>query len=271
MDIPISNEVVVAFGRFFHGGRGPSHSELTQVFQSSDCSSLDPYNEVQRTPNKQRRILAVGNALLQNKEKKKASEFASKLLDALRIYGAFSHNVEKECVDALCAAFRNLRWELNQEGRLAFIGGIDLETGGRQALDEQLRRLQQNLEDPAVLLGVAKDLIEAIGKFVLEEMERLPQGKLSFRGVLALSFEQLRLRPQDADTDAPGGKQLREIRQHANAIAGNINELRNLQGTGHGRTLPTGVSAEEARYVIRQATILAELMLSTHDRQMGRA
>lgn len=174
-------------------------------------------------------------------------------------------------MDALRAAFCIFGWELTKEGRLAFIGGIDLETGGRQALDEQLRRLQQNLEDPAVLLGVAKDLIEAIGKFVLEEMARLPQGKLNFLSVLALSFEQLRLRPQDTDTDAPGGKQLREIRQHANAIAGSINELRNLQGTGHGRTLPTGVSAEEARYVIRQATLLAELMLSTHDRQMGRA
>ena len=61
------------------------------------------------------------------------------------------------------------------------------------------------------------------------------------------------------------------IYQSAKTTALTINELRNLQGTGHGRTLPTGISTETGQYVIREATHVAELLLSTHDRQMGRA
>lgn len=57
--------------------------------------------------------------------------------------------------------------------------------------------------------------------------------------------------------------------QAARMMTTPINELLNLQSTGHGRTLPTGVTAEAARYVIREATHVAELMLATHDRQMG--
>ena len=265
MDIPISNEVIGVFSKFA-ARDALYHTHLSQIFTTANCVCFDTC-----CGNKPNRVLTVGRALLESQDERIARSFVDQFLSVLRTLGIFTRPSEKEDVDALRASFRNLGWELTKEGRLTPLGDTDLETGGRQALDEQLRRLQQNLEDPAVLLGVAKDLIEAIGKFVLEERGRLLGGAVDFPKVLGVSLEQLQLRPQDTDTDAPGGKQLREIRQHANAIAGNINELRNLQGTGHGRTLPTGVSAEEARYVIRQATILAELMLSTHDRQMGRA
>lgn len=265
MDIPISNEVVGVFSKFADKDL-LCHKDLNQIFMIAGCDRFDAC-----PGSKPNRVLTVGRALLESQDERIARSFVDQFLSVLRTLGIFTRPSEKEDVDALRASFRNLGWELTKEGRLTPLGDTDLETGGRQALDEQLRRLQQNLEDPAVLLGVAKDLIEAIGKFVLEERGQLPGGAVDFPKVLGVSLKQLQLRPQDTDTDAPGGKQLREIRQHANAIAGSINELRNLQGTGHGRTLPTGVSAEEARYVIRQATLLAELMLSTHDRQMGRA
>ncbi|WEG10724.1 hypothetical protein PU630_15540 [Microbacterium horticulturae] len=58
--------------------------------------------------------------------------------------------------------------------------------------------------------------------------------------------------------------------QSAKTVALSVDGLRNLQGTGDGRTLPTGVTAEAARFVIREAVHVADLMLSTRDRQMGR-
>ena len=54
-------------------------------------------------------------------------------------------------------------------------------------------------------------------------------------------------------------------------IAQNVNALRNLQGTGHGRTLPTGVSENLATLVVREACSVAEFMLRQLDHEVGRA
>jgi hypothetical protein len=56
---------------------------------------------------------------------------------------------------------------LDDGGGLTREGVIDLSTGGRAALDEQLKRLQRSTDDPGQLLGSAKDLLEAVTKFVL--------------------------------------------------------------------------------------------------------
>jgi hypothetical protein len=159
---------------------------------------------------------------------------------------------------------------LSEDGRLDQLGKIDLETGGRPALNEQLQRLRRNIDDPAALLGGAKELIEAIAKFVLEEGGLYPDPRIPFPGLIDLSFERLALLPAVVSDSAEGTKQIREIYRSAKKTVIAVNELRNLQGTGHGRTLPTGVTTEAARYVIREATHVAELMLTTHDRQMGR-
>lgn len=53
-------------------------------------------------------------------------------------------------------------------------------------------------------------------------------------------------------------------------IAQQVNVLRGLQGTGHGRTLPTGVTPEQAVLVVREACAVAEFALSSLDRQLGR-
>nr|WP_290127174.1 abortive infection family protein [Cutibacterium avidum] len=201
-----------------------------------------------------------------------AAKALDQLLTALRVDGAFNSSdaQTKERVATLQRALLVQGAVLDDEGRLHHEQPLDLETGGRQALDEQLARLRRNVEDPGALLGGAKELLESICKFVLEEQMMLPTGKLDFEPLLHLAMERLGLQPQLVDASQPGGKQLRAIYQSAKTTASTINELRNLQGTGHGRTLPTGISKETGRYVIREATHVAELLLSTHDRQMGR-
>jgi hypothetical protein len=72
------------------------------------------------------------------------------------------------------------------------------------------------------------------------------------------------------DGGAPGGQQIKAILQSSWKIAEQVNELRGMQGTGHGRTLPTGVSPEMALLVVREACSVGEFMLTTLDRQMGR-
>lgn len=85
---------------------------------------------------------------------------------------------------------------------------------------------------------------------------------------MALSRKALGLDPSTVDLSVAGGKSVRKVYEAVKTITDAIGELRNAHGTGHGRTLPTGVSVETARYMIRQAVMIAELMLSTHDRSL---
>lgn len=275
MDSLVNSEVGAALGKFFHGpsGPGPSHRTLTQVFRSAGFSGDDPYDPATGTPNKQTRVVQVCHAA--ERRPTSARRLVEELLTALRVHGCFATTPDVEGADPestalLRAALNHLGWNLTEDGRLERQGEIDLKTGGRAALDEQLGRLRRNTEDPALLLGGAKDLLESIAKFTLVENDRLPERRVEFPELISLSFEQLGLLPTSVDMDAPGAKQVRSIYQSAKTIALSVNELRNLQGTGHGRTLPTGMSVDGAQFVIRQTAHLSELMLSTHDRMMGR-
>ena len=267
MSGPLNDEVTAALGRFFFAGDGPSHSALTQAFLDSGLSHHDPYDVVAQIPNKQQRVLTVCRAAWRSSGN--ARNLTERLLDALRLHGSFSSAEDAQRVIDLRSAFTHAGWGLTKDGRLEQLGRIDLETGGRAALDEQLERLRRNVDDPAAVLGGAKELIEAIAKFVLEEGGLPLDPRTPFPGLIEVSFERLGLLPAVVNDSVAGAKQIRDIYRSAKKTVIAVNELRNLQGTGHGRTLPTGVTVEAARYVIREATHVAELMLSTHDRQMG--
>lgn len=268
MKSPLNNEVSAALAQFFYTGTGPSHAVLTRTFTASGFAASDPYDAGAQTPNKQQRVLTVCHAAQRNADG--AHKLVSGLLDALRLHGSFTDAAERETLKNLRAALSHVGWGLTDDGRMSRVGDIDLNTGGRSALDEQLERLRRNIDDPAAVLGGAKELLEAIAKFILEEGGRLPRGKVEFPALIAMSFEMLGLQPAVVNDSIAGGKQIRAIYQSAKTVALTVSELRNLQGTGHGRTLPTGVTPQAARYVIREVSHVAELMLSTHDRQMGR-
>ena len=267
----LSDEVAASLGKFFFSGVGPRHADITRCFIACGLADEDPYDPSTGTPNKQQRVLLLCQ-VARRRPGGVGARALDQLLTALRVHGSFEDKdpYTMECVATLRRALAAQGAVLDNEGRLQE-HALDLGTGGRAALDEQLARLRRNVEDPGALIGGAKELLESICKFVLEEQSMLPDRKMDFDELLALALERLRLQPQMGDSSQPGGKQLRAIYQSAKTTASTINELRNLQGTGHGRTLPTGISKETGRYVIREATHVAELLLTTHDRQMGRA
>ncbi|MGH2868428.1 MAG: abortive infection family protein [Solirubrobacteraceae bacterium] len=138
--------------------------------------------------------------------------------------------------------FRRAGWALSDDGVLTAIGVVDLATGGREALDEQVDRLRRAADDPGQLLGSAKDLLEAVAKFVLEEVGFPAPANVGFDHLWHLARDRLGILPAQVDLTLPGGKSIRAILQSSWTIAEQVNELRGLQGTGHGRTLPTGVA-----------------------------
>lgn len=268
---PVSEEIAAALGAFFAGGAGPTHSALTGVFQGSGYADADPYNPALQQPSKETRVQRVISAA--SRRPQRARELVDALLARLRAGGCFTDGAythDPQLVRAAQRAFSRAGWQLSDDGVLSIAGVVDLSTGGREALDDQLERLRRAVDDPALLLGTAKDLLEAIAKFVLEEFGVSISSRVDFGELWYLARERLGVLPQQVDGGALGGHQIKAILQSSWKIAEQVNELRGLQGTGHGRTLPTGVSPEMALLVVREACSVGEFMLTTLDRQMGR-
>ncbi len=78
------------------------------------------------------------------------------------------------------------------------------------------------------------------------------KAKTSFEELWFHARDRLGLLPQGIDLNQSGSTQVREILQSSWSIARMANEVRNVEGTGHGRTLPTAMSADLAMLVVRE-------------------
>ncbi len=174
-------------------------------------------------------------------------------------------------VDRLRASFLRVDWELTPEGEIRPAGvGTVQSLDGRPAIDVQLARLRRAADDPSLLLGTAKEMLESTGKYVTEQFSVPLRPNTTFDELWHHARERLDLLPQQVNVSAAGGKQVREILQSSWSIAQMTNQIRNDEGTGHGRTLPTAVTPEIAMMVVREACSVAEMVLSKLDRAIGR-
>jgi len=159
------------------------------------------------------------------------------LLVQFRVHSYFSEDAAEQVrrdVKTLCSALRRSGWDLTEEGELIALGEIDLSTGGRPALEEQIARIRRSTDDPGALIGGAKDLLESVAKFVLDEVGMPVTGKQDFPQLMHLARERLDLLPKNVDMTLPGGEAIRKILQSSHQIADQVNALRVVQGVGHG-------------------------------------
>ena len=267
---PLTDDVAAAVAAFFHGGDGPKHSAISRVLTSAGYGDGYEYTPDGSGPNKEERVLrAFAYAL---RAPGNGRRLVDGLLSALRherlIGVAQSERSDDE--ERLRQALARSGWYLDDDGVLHAFAGIDVDSGGREALDEQLTRLRASTADPALLIGTAKDLLEAVAKFVLEETGMEVPSSIAFDQLWHIARERLGVLPDRVDPSLPGYKAIQAIHQSSWTIARNVNDLRNLQGTGHGRTLPTGVSEDLGLLVVREACSVAEYMLRLLDREHGR-
>lgn len=275
---PVSDEIAAALGAFVAGGLGPRHSTLTRVFTRSGYGGAAPYDGHNERPqlNKEDRVRDTICAAARDPHR--ARELIESLLAEYRAAGMFTSDSDtavelsrRSNVRAAQAAFLRVDWELTDAGELRPAGvGTVAAVAGRPAIEDQLARLRRARDDPALLIGTAKEMLESTAKYVLEEFSVPYTPSTDFDQLWFHARDRLGLLPKEVDVAQPGGEQVREILQSSWSIARMTNELRKLEGTGHGRTLPTGMTPETALLVVREACSIAQAVLSTLDRRLGR-
>jgi hypothetical protein len=133
-------------------------------------------------------------------------------------------------------------------------------------LNRQLDRIRGSTDsDPALALGTAKELVETACKTILEEHGITADEDWDIGRLVKETRGALKLLPSDIPDGAKGAESIKRLLSNLGAVVQGLGELRNLYGTGHGRSgRRRGIEPRHARLAAGAATALVTLLLETH-------
>jgi hypothetical protein len=237
----LNEDVAAALSWFFTGGWGPTHAELDEVFGRNGLAHLDP-KRTEPAVTKEVRVRAVLTEAVTARPEA-GGRLVEMLLARMRVRGCFDSESEHYpsggdgVIVAAQRAFRRLGWELDDEGHLApaMFTGLDRHLD-RRAIEAAIERIRRAPDDAALLIGTAKELLEATSRYVLEEIGQPARRNADFPELLHMARDRLDLLPQSVSQTSPAARTVREVYDGLWKVAKAVNELRNAEGTGHGRT-----------------------------------
>jgi hypothetical protein len=135
-------------------------------------------------------------------------------------------------------------------------------------VDDHIRRIRASIiDDPALAIGSTKELLETVFKEVLG-LHGARIGSADMQKLWKRVQTTLQLDPKDVKTAVPGGDSLRRLLGSLNQIVVAVTELRNLYGTGHGKSKAPALDPESAQLVVGAGTALAAYVMARY-KQLG--
>jgi hypothetical protein len=131
---------------------------------------------------------------------------------------------------------------------------------------QQVERMTKAVEtDPGLAIGSAKELLETICRGILEARGQAIDPGWDVPQLAKATQKALDLMPDSVPEAAKGGEVVRIILSNLSSVVGRLAELRNLYGTGHGRS-PThkGLQPRHARLAVGAASTLITFLFETH-------
>jgi hypothetical protein len=264
----LSEAIVIAVSKLVDdaqsGRREPSHYVLEGLFRRAGLLEGDP-NSQGETLGKAKRVRAVLTYAIENSAAK-GEHLVALLVETLRGSGGFDPSspnfVGAAPIAAAASAFRAEAYVLASDGVLSTVVLDNLEgTALTVALRAYVNRAKRGVEDAALLVGTAKDLMEATAKHVIATRLGTPTTQGNFPFLLGQAYYALGLAtPQDAF--APGEHPRRRLERGLYEAACAVNSLRNQEGTGHGRPWLPSVKPHEARTAVETMGLVAEYLLN---------
>jgi hypothetical protein len=267
---PVTDAIIVAVAQLVDdaqsGRRDPSHSDLDSEFKRAGLVAGDPKHQGQ-TVGKAKRIRSTLSWSLEHNPDG-GGEFVTSFIASLRGYGGFRENspnyVGRHAVESAIAAFASEGYELSFDGDLRArvlesLSGLAL----TDALRAYIRRAKQGSGDAALVSGTGKDLLEAVAAHILQQRYGSYSPTSNFPTLLGQVFVALGLAtPMEAVL--PGEPANKRVERAMYELACAVNQLRNQQGTGHGRPWPASITDMEARMAIEIMGVIAERLLNLH-------
>lgn len=190
-----------------------------------------------------------------------------RLVAVLRARGSFDpkseHFAGPAVLGATQRAFYDLGWQLDDGGELYPVALAGLE--GRQlsdALKAYVRRIQRGTSDTALTIGTAKDLLEAAARHVLVEATGDYDERQGFPAAFVRACVARGIAiPPTTLVDAVEADPYAALEQSLVMAALAINNLRNREGTGHGRPQPSRAQRRQGVLAAQAAAVVCYVLL----------
>jgi hypothetical protein len=125
-------------------------------------------------------------------------------------------------------------------------------------LEAHVRRIRATIhDDPAQAIGSAKELLETVLRTILGEFGEHPAGDM--QELLKRVQRKLKLDPASAG-GRPGAETIRRTLSSLGQVVVGVAEVRNLYGTGHGRSRAAELERAHAKLTVNAAVTLATFL-----------
>ena len=136
-------------------------------------------------------------------------------------------------------------------------------------VSQQITRMEAALsnDDPALVIGSAKDFIETICKTILEERGIGIPSNDDLPGLVRLTVRNLPIVPESIEDRARWEGVIEQLVNNLSSLGRSLAELRNAFGTGHGRQAGhMGLETHHAQLAVRTATAAGLFLYEVHER-----
>ncbi len=267
---PLSDSIIAAVAQLVDDAqvsrRDPSHSDLEFHIRRAGLIQGDP-NSNGLVVGKAKRVRSTLSWALENAPEE-GGTFVCSLLAMVRGHGGFRESSEnfvgKHAIENAIAVFDTEGYELTFDGELRpkLLDNLS-GTALTEALKGYIRRAKRGADDAALVTGTGKDLLEAVAAHILQQRFGAYSTTSNFPTLLGQVFVTLGLAtPHDAVP--PNELPTKRIERAMFELACGINQLRNKQGTGHGRPWLPAVTDAQARFAVESMGVIAERLLNLH-------
>lgn len=122
-------------------------------------------------------------------------------------------------------------------------------------------------ENPTEAIGKAKELIESCCKTILELEGCVIEKKWDIIRLVDETFKYFNIMPKDIPNEIKGAACIKAVLGNLKAIAQGITELRNLYGSGHGKSSSfTGLEPRHASLAVGSSMTLVRFLWDSYER-----
>jgi hypothetical protein len=271
--IPVNDTIIYALARLVDDAqkdrRDPSHSDIQFQINRAGLQDGDP-NKDGNPVGKAKRVRGLLNWAIDN-EIQKAENFVAGLISTVKSCGGFREGspnyVGSDAFSDLSSALKPEGFILAEDGTISPVA-LDTLSGRNltNALRGYVNRAKKGIEDSALVVGTSKDLMEAVAAHVIQELWGSYPSTANFPSLLGQAFVALEMATPEPPK-AEGEHQRCRMERALYESACSINNLRNKQGSGHGRPWLPDLKESEVKAAIELIGVISELLLYNLERK----